>query len=160
MDFPGCVAVISHDRYFLNRVCTDILAFEGGGRVVFQHGDYQYYLEKRAQRLAAQQQASQQQAGVKAPAIPQEPSGNRHTSKTNRLTWKEQRELEGMEDAILAAEEKVASIEAIFADPNFHEKYGARTQELTQEMDAAKAAVENLYARWEELSSKASLAGQ
>jgi ABC transport system ATP-binding/permease protein len=160
MDFPGCVAVISHDRYFLNRVCTDILAFEGEGRVVFQHGDYQYYLEKRAQRLAAQQQASQQQAAAKAQTAPQEPSGNRHTSKTNRLTWKEQRELEGMEDAILAAEEKVASIEAIFADPNFHEKYGARTQELTQEIDAAKAAVETLYARWEELSSKVSLAGQ
>ncbi len=153
MEFPGCVAVISHDRYFLNRVCTDILAFEGEGRVVFQHGDYQYYLEKRAQRLAAQQQAAQQQAATKSQNSAPEPSGNRHASKP-RLTWKEQREWEGMEDAILAAEEKVASIEAIFADPNFHEKYGARTQELTQEMDAAKADVEKLYARWEELSSR------
>ncbi len=153
MDFPGCVAVISHDRYFLNRVCTDVLAFEGEGRVVFQHGDYQYYLEKRAQRLAARQQASQQQAASKSPAGAQDPAGNRHASK-NRLTWKEQRELEGMEEAILAAEEKVAAIEAIFAEPNFHEKYGARTQELTREMDEARATVESLYARWEELAAR------
>lgn len=153
MDFPGCVAVISHDRYFLNRVCTDVLAFEGEGSVVFQHGDYQYYLEKRAQRLASRQQASQQQTASKSQAGAQDPAGNRHASK-NRLTWKEQRELEGMEEAILAAEEKVAAIEAIFADPNFHEKYGARTQELTREMDEAKATVESLYARWEVLAAR------
>src|SRR5208337_2959705 len=45
--FPGVVCVVSHDRYFLNRVCTDILAFEGDGKIHHSAGDYDYYLEKR-----------------------------------------------------------------------------------------------------------------
>ncbi|PYK18621.1 MAG: ABC transporter, partial [Verrucomicrobia bacterium] len=45
--FGGCVIVVSHDRYFLNRVCTSILAFEGEGRVVYHVGNYDYYLERR-----------------------------------------------------------------------------------------------------------------
>lgn len=151
MSFGGCVAVISHDRYFLNRVCTDILAFEGEGRVVYQPGDYQYYLEKRSQRLAGEA------AAAPAPSTSgqsQSPSASESSAKV-RLTWKEQRELEGMEAAILEAEGRVAEAEAIFADPDFHAKYGARTQELTREMEEAKARVEQLYARWEELSAKA-----
>src|SRR3954452_7730068 len=46
--FGGSVIVVSHDRYFLNRVCTAILAFEGDGIVRYQVGNYDYYLEKRA----------------------------------------------------------------------------------------------------------------
>ena len=49
--FPGVVCVVSHDRYFLNRVCTDILAFEGDGKIHHSAGDYDYYLEKK-QRAA------------------------------------------------------------------------------------------------------------
>ena len=45
--FPGAVLVVSHDRYFLNRVCTDILAFEGDGKIHHSVGDYDYYLEKK-----------------------------------------------------------------------------------------------------------------
>ena len=45
--FGGCVIVVSHDRYFLNRVCTSILAFEGEGRVAYSVGNYDYYLERR-----------------------------------------------------------------------------------------------------------------
>src|SRR5256886_9176320 len=45
--FRGCVIVVSHDRYFLNRVCTSILAFEGEGRVNYAVGNYDYYLERR-----------------------------------------------------------------------------------------------------------------
>src|SRR3984957_12426095 len=45
--FAGCVLVVSHDRYFLNRVCTSILAFEEDGRVAYSVGNYDYYLERR-----------------------------------------------------------------------------------------------------------------
>ena len=45
--FGGCVIVVSHDRYFLNRVCTSILAFEGDGRVTYSVGNYDRYLERR-----------------------------------------------------------------------------------------------------------------
>src|SRR3954454_21899377 len=50
--FGGSVIVVSHDRYFLNRVCTSILAFEGDGVVSYNVGNYDYYLEKR-ERLVA-----------------------------------------------------------------------------------------------------------
>src|SRR5213079_1458668 len=45
--FAGSVIVVSHDRYFLNRVCTSILAFEGEGALRYHVGNYDYYLEKR-----------------------------------------------------------------------------------------------------------------
>ena len=156
MNFTGCVAVVSHDRYFLNRVCTDILAFEGENKVVFQHGDYQYYLEKREQR----RQAALAVEAAKAKAVQQKTATPAPKPQKVRLTWKEQRELEGMEEAILEAETKVSDLEAIFADPNFHVKYGTRTAELTAQLDAAKAEVEAKYARWEELSAKAAQAQQ
>src|ERR1700722_8450393 len=52
--FDGCVVVVSHDRYFLNRVCTSILAFEGDASVRYCVGNYDYYLEKRAERVASE----------------------------------------------------------------------------------------------------------
>src|SRR5260221_4948674 len=52
ISFPGVIVVVSHDRYFLNRVCTSILAFEGEGQLTQSVGDYDYYVEKRARRTA------------------------------------------------------------------------------------------------------------
>jgi ATP-binding cassette subfamily F protein uup len=57
--FPGVVCVVSHDRYFLNRVCTDILAFEGDEQIHHSAGDYDYYLEKKQRQAVA---ASRQSA--------------------------------------------------------------------------------------------------
>jgi len=51
--FPGCAIVVTHDRYFLDRVATHILAFEGNGKVVWCEGTYEYYREKKAERDAA-----------------------------------------------------------------------------------------------------------
>ncbi|HUN55705.1 MAG TPA: energy-dependent translational throttle protein EttA [Smithella sp.] len=51
--FAGCVVVISHDRWFLDRICTHILAFEGDSRVLFFDGNYSEYEEDRNRRLGA-----------------------------------------------------------------------------------------------------------
>ena len=51
LDFPGCVLVISHDRWFLDRIATHILAFEGDGQVVWFEGSYQDYEVDRKRRL-------------------------------------------------------------------------------------------------------------
>ena len=49
-DFAGCAVVVSHDRWFLDRICTHILSFEGDGKVVFYEGSYSDYEEfKKAQ---------------------------------------------------------------------------------------------------------------
>jgi ATP-binding cassette subfamily F protein uup len=143
--FPGVVIVVSHDRYFLNRVCTGILAFEGGGRVVYSPGDYDYYREKRDQRLAAQSQAAK--PWPKPELKKDKPSAGR----PRKLSFKETRELESIEPAIQAAEANIARIEALFAGPDFHRKHGQQTEELTAELAAEKQRVALLFARWEEL---------
>jgi len=51
LDFAGCVVVISHDRWFLDRVATHILAFEGNSQVKWFEGNYQEYEENRRERL-------------------------------------------------------------------------------------------------------------
>ncbi|MCC7138627.1 MAG: energy-dependent translational throttle protein EttA [Planctomycetes bacterium] len=51
--FPGCAIVVTHDRYFLDRVATHIVAFEGDGKVTYTEGTYEYYREKKAERDAA-----------------------------------------------------------------------------------------------------------
>jgi ATPase subunit of ABC transporter with duplicated ATPase domains len=54
VNFGGCAVVISHDRWFLDRIATHILAFEGDSRVVWCEGNYQVYEEQRRQRLGAE----------------------------------------------------------------------------------------------------------
>ena len=49
-DFAGCAVVVSHDRWFLDRICTHILSFEGDGQVVFYQGSYSDYEEYKRQR--------------------------------------------------------------------------------------------------------------
>ena len=51
VDFGGCAVVISHDRWFLDRIATHILAFEGDSKVVWCDGNYQTYEEQRHERL-------------------------------------------------------------------------------------------------------------
>jgi ATP-binding cassette subfamily F protein uup len=148
--FPGMVLVVSHDRYFLNRVCTNILAFEGDGKIAHSVGDYDYYLEKkqRAATEAARQSAAFISANKSAaPAQAAKPNG----AKSRKLSFKEQRELEGIEAQIHAVEAEVARIEGLFAQPDFFRKYATQVNQLTAEMDAAKEKVPLLYARWEEL---------
>jgi len=53
-NFAGCAVVISHDRWFLDRIATHILAFEGESKVVFFDGNYSEYEEDRKKRLGAE----------------------------------------------------------------------------------------------------------
>jgi ATPase subunit of ABC transporter with duplicated ATPase domains len=52
-NFAGCVLVISHDRWFLDRMATHILAFEGDSQVVFHEGNFQDYEQSKRKRLGA-----------------------------------------------------------------------------------------------------------
>ena len=150
--FPGVVVVVSHDRYFLNRVCTDLLAFEGEGRVVLSAGNYDYYAEKR-ERVAAR--ASRQRAARPVPWRTDISARNpaAKASRPRKLSFKEARELEGMEAQILAAESDIARVEALFATPDFHRQHGAQTNQLVAELAALKERVTQLYGRWEELEA-------
>ncbi len=144
--FPGVVCVVSHDRYFLNRVCTDILAFEGDGKIHHSVGDYDYYLEKKNRRAALALKAEEQKKTVVvAPVV--------KTNKARKMSFKETHELGGIEAQIHTVEANVARIEGLFADPEFFRKNAAKVSDLTHELDAAKENVARLYKRWEELEA-------
>ncbi len=150
--FPGVVLVVSHDRYFLNRVCTDILAFEGDGKIHHSVGDYDYYLEKKQKATVA---AARQSAAILSTNKSAALSRDAATPKTKprKISFKEQRELEGMEAQIHAIEAEVARIEGLFAQPDYFRKNAAQVNQLTDELEAAKQNVTKLYARWEELEA-------
>jgi ATP-binding cassette subfamily F protein uup len=148
--FPGVVCVVSHDRYFLNRVCTDILAFEGDGAIHHSAGDYDYYLEKKEKAEIS---------AKKAATIPFRQTGAATKPvKPGKFSFKDTRELEGMEPKILALEKEIARIEELFASPNFHRAHATQTNELLAELAAAKEKLPRLYARWEELEALKSAA--
>jgi ATP-binding cassette subfamily F protein uup len=141
--FGGCVIVVSHDRYFLNRVCTSILAFEGEGRVAYSVGNYDYYLEKRA-ATGPGPDSKPAPAGIAA-------EKKKSKEKPRKLKWKEEREWESMEANILAAENEVSDLEATFATPDFYAKPRADIFDLERRLKAARDKVAHLYARWHEL---------
>lgn len=150
-DFQGCVIVVSHDRYFLDRVCTDILAFEGDGKCFLQPGNWSYYAQKRAER---NQKLKQAESAANAQQSAKQAQPKRNENPTSRkLKWAEAKELETIEETIANAEQEVADIEAIFTLPDFHVKYGKQTDELNKKLAEAKTRVEQLYERWEYLEN-------
>jgi ATP-binding cassette subfamily F protein uup len=146
--FPGVVCVVSHDRYFLNRVCTDIMAFEGDGRIRHSVGDYDYYLEKRQRQVPPAPKVNEQ-AYLALNAQPKPAK----STKLRKLSFKEQRELEGMEAQIQTVDAEIARIESLFAQPDFHRTHGTETDQLVADVAAAKVKLSQLYARWEELEA-------
>jgi len=152
-DFDGTVLVVSHDRYFLDRICDQVLAFEESG-LFAQPGNYSYYLEKKKERDARMQSAWRAEAtplkpNPQSPILPSAPDeGGR------KLSFKEQRELEGMEAAIVSAETRVHELETTLNDPQFHATRSREARGLIAELETAKAEVTRLYERWEKLSSR------
>jgi len=145
-DFEGTILVVSHDRYFLDRICDQIAAFEDGG-IVVQPGNYSYYLEKKSERDRQGQAAFRPVAGPSAAAP-------KPASKSGRLSFGEQRELDGIEPAIQAAEEQVSEWNALLNDPGFYASRGAEVPDLNRKLDAGRQEVALLYARWEELTKR------
>jgi ATP-binding cassette subfamily F protein uup len=146
-DFDGSVIIVSHDRYFLDRVCDQIIAFEAAG-VHVQTGNYSYYLEKRREREARDKAWVEVAKAEKTAAAP--PTSK---PKARKLTFKETRELESIEETILAAETKMQSIDATLNDPSFYITRSQEASAMSEELEAAKAEVTRLYARWEELEA-------
>jgi ATP-binding cassette subfamily F protein uup len=142
VDFDGTVLVVSHDRYFLDRICDQIIAFEDGN-VIVHPGNYSYYLEKKAARLASPAPP------VKTAPVPPTPAP---TPRAKKLSYKEQRELESMEDTILTAEEEVAALQAMLDDPAFFVSRSAEAPGLLAQLETKRKNVAALYERWEFLS--------
>jgi len=145
-DFDGIVLVVSHDRYFLDRICDQIVAFEPDG-VFVQPGNYSYYLEKKKGR--AVRSAPMVRRETVAAAIELKPAP---APKPRKLTFREQQELDGMEATILQAESEVAEVEQKLADPQFFVTSAAEAPEWVERLELARKSVARLYSRWEELA--------
>ena len=140
------VLVVTHDRWFLDRVATAILAFEENQRAVLYPGNYQTF-----QRLKAQAQQDQVRAAPQRERRRPVPSSHRSADRGKKLAFKEERELETLPDTIEQAELRVAQLEAQLSDPATYAGGGEEIGTLARELEQARQAVDDLMKRWEEL---------
>jgi ATP-binding cassette subfamily F protein uup len=139
LDFGGSVLLVTHDRYFLDKVATSILSFEDGKAIRYP-GNYEMYLTLRPGKNAPAAPAAKEAAAKPKPAV-----------KAAKLSYKDQRELEAMEGLVEAAESRKAAAEAGLNDPEIYVKDPKRFTQLQKELDEASAQVDRLYARWQQL---------
>lgn len=153
-EFPGCLLVVSHDRWFLDHVATGILAFSGDGQVTFYEGNYSDYQDRLAAQKKAVDDAEEDEPKKSAtvPAAP--PPAAKSVAKGGRkLTYAESIELTTIEEKILVAEDAVKSLQDQVNDPALYRERAAAVPALLAQLEAARAEVDRLYARWQELDS-------
>ena len=146
VQFTGAVLVVTHDRYFLDKVATSVLAVEGDGKVTRYEGNWSMYQHLRPPRAWSEPSAK--------PAAPKPapPPPSEAPKKGGRLSYKDQRELDGMEAAIEKAETTKSELEAKLADPSVFAR-ASEVASLSAELDTVSKKIERLYARWQELQS-------
>ena len=138
-DFPGCVIVVSHDRYFMDRVVDHILVFAGQGAVTDFPGNYTQYRQYSALQSKEQAKAESTQHEKK----------DYHNDTRRRLSYKEKRELEQLEKDIDALEKQQRQIEAELCSGTLS------VEDLTEKsrlLPKLKAAADAKSERWLELS--------
>ncbi|MEJ8303656.1 ABC-F family ATP-binding cassette domain-containing protein [Saccharibacillus sacchari] len=167
-DFPGVMITVSHDRYFLDRVCDKLFAFEGGGKVAIHAGNYSEYME-RTGGGSLKDGFSEGGKGAGGSGAANGSSGAGKSSgaantaaadnvapapaaKKAKFTYNEQREYDSIDATIEAAEKK---IEDISAEMERSASDSAKLQELMQQQAAAEAKLEELMERWTYLNELA-----
>ncbi len=153
-DYDGCVIVVSHDRYFLNRVCNVIIAIEDR-RLVRYEGNYDFYRRRKDRQIQREREA---RANERAEERRQRHErAERERESRRALSYGEKLELEGLEEAILEAEEACDVIEQSLADPTLYQRedVGEELERLHAELATAREHAEQLYERWMELEAKA-----
>lgn len=152
-DFNGCVIVVSHDRYFLDRTVDSIFAFEGEGKLRSYPGNYSLYLEYKQKQEAAAK-ISQQNVIVKEKEK-KEPSAKSEKTierKTRRLSNYERKEYEQLETKISRMEDEKAELEnLLYQNPP---SGFSRVQELSERLSNLNAEIEKATERWLELAER------
>ena len=126
--FDGIVVAVSHDRYFLDKVATQIFEVTPEGRVNRYSGAYSDYLEKRPSEEPPQKKE------------PKAPKPQREKQERVRFSYKEQREFDAIDDEIAALEEKIAAVESemetVSTDYTALERLTAEKTGLEEQLDA------------------------
>jgi ATP-binding cassette subfamily F protein 3 len=154
LDFQGTTIVVSHDRYFLNRVAQLLIVLEGDGQVRVVHGNYTTYDEMR---LAADEQDSQPKKAENAkPVTPAGHEGNGRTavsSDTKRTPKRKRRfpyrKIDDLEAEIAAAETRLQELQALLASSELY-RDGDRVKETMQAFEQTRSSLQHLYDHWEE----------
>jgi ATP-binding cassette subfamily F protein uup len=139
--FPGTILVVSHDRYFLDRICDQIVAFEDDG-VKVSPGNFSYYLEKRqARENAARAQATAANRAAKKRA-------SEKKDKPRKLTMAEAKELETLEGKVMEADDAVTTLQEKLSSPEVQTNF-EQIPVIMAELEAAKKVADGLINRWE-----------
>ena len=143
-DFKGCVIVVSHDRYFMDKVVDHIFVFNGEGDIKDFPGNYSDWRDWRIEEKAAAAKEAAEKAAKNAP-----PKQSYRTETKRKLTFKERKEYEGLEEEIMMLEEEKASIEEAMSSGTLDNdtllKHSMRIQEVIELIDKKTD-------RWVELS--------
>jgi ATP-binding cassette subfamily F protein uup len=143
--YDGAVLVVTHDRAFLDRVCTAVLGFHGDGEVVRYASRTQWDHACAARTAAAK--------AVVAAAVPVAGPVPVSSTKATRLSFKERKELDALPDRIASIEADIARLEAKLADPATYRGGDAVT--LAAALAAENEALSEAFARWEALEARA-----
>jgi ATP-binding cassette subfamily F protein 3 len=143
LDYEGTVIVVSHDRYFLNRVVDILLVLEGEGQAHVIHGNYDTYERMRALQAEKPPAPPQPEARSKIAAAAE--SG----AKPRRKRRFPYRKVEELETEIAAGETRIQELEKLLASSELY-RDGARVKETMQAFEEAKASLKHLYEHWEE----------
>ena len=138
--YAGTLLLVSHDRVFLDNVVTSTLVFEGAGRINEYVGGYTDWLRQRRETISAKQAVPP--AAVRAP----EP-------KPRKLSYKDQRELAGMPEAIQRLEAEQAELAAAIADPELFRRSPAAAAAAVQQLQSVEQRLAAAFSRWEALEA-------
>ena len=141
--FQGSLIIVSHDRYFIDRVVDHVLAFEGEGKIRNFVGNFTEYREMKSQenRKALEQPVAPAKIAEIAQAVP------KSTSAQRKLSYKEQRELETIDKELPLLEEKRAGImQQLTTETDY-----AIISKLSDELESLSAKLGELELRWLEL---------
>ncbi len=148
VEYGGTLLLVSHDRAFLNEVCTSLLVFEGDGVVSEYLGGYDDWQKEKAAKAAAlaaaeeaaKQKAKRDAAGASGPA-----------AKKRKLTNKERAEFDALPKTIETLEAEQTQLTAKLSDPSFFKLPGAEVSKATARLEQIEAQLAAVYARWAEL---------
>ncbi|TWP24743.1 ABC transporter ATP-binding protein [Apibacter muscae] len=144
-DYQGCLLIVSHDRYFMDKVVDELMIFEGEGKITNFIGNYtKYYLEKKSKTSVNQEEINQSEEKIAADKGHEEP-----VKKNKKLSFKEKRELEILEDEIAKLEKKKDELSSQLTLENLEFK---KIQELGDELNLLIQELEEKEMRWMELS--------
>ncbi len=138
-DYDGTLLVVSHDRDFLDRLVTSVIAFEGAGDVKEYVGGYNDYLNQRPKRDIA--------APASRPRATDAGEAPKPKSAT-RLSYKDARELDGLPKKLEALAKEIAQLEVSLADPGLYSRDRAAFDRAAARIDSARAETEAAEERW------------